>query len=386
MSMFDDFDDDLIDELEGEPAATANHLVPPRQMTDCIGHSAVEEKLLGLIDSGKMPHALIFSGQNGIGKATLAFRLARYLFKHGVESGQSGDGGLFGDDLPKETHDNLSIDPADPVFSQVASGGHADLLVIERLFDEKKNRYKGSVEVDEVRKITPFMRKTASQGGWRIVIVDDADTMNRNAQNAILKILEEPPANALLVLVCHRLGTMIPTIRSRCRVIDFQPLSADDFGTLIKRDHGNLPQSDIDAVYAIAGGSVGRALQIIEEGGLEAVSKVMGLLHSWPEWQWSQIHVLADGMSRPGQENSLQAFQDVMLWVVESLLRAQARGIAPPRALDNEVTQKLLAHFSLHDWIEIASQLKEHFDTVQHANLDKRHAVLGAFSLFKEAA
>lgn len=382
--MFDDFEDDMFDNEPGAPIATEPGLQHPRLMKECFGHDEVENTLLEQIDADRLPHALIFAGPQGIGKATMAFRLARYLLKNGGES--NADGGLFGDELPKENAENLFVDPDDPVFRQVASGGHADLMTIERLFDDKKNRYKGSVEVDEIRKITPFMRMTASQGGWRIVIVDDADTMNRNSQNAILKILEEPPEHALLILVCHRLGAMIPTIRSRCRVINFRPLEQETFTKIISRDYGTLPQSDLDVLYNIADGSVGQGIRIIEEGGLEAVEKVMGLLHSWPQWQWSQIHLLADAMGRPGQEDSLHAFQDVLMWVVNSLLRAKARNEAPKSPLNNEATQKLLAHYSLQDWIEIAGNLRAHFDTVHHANLDKRHAVLGAFSLFKEAA
>lgn len=386
--MFDDFDDELMDEGDVAVSAPAGEgLQPPRQMADCLGHESVEKTLLEAIEGGRMPHALIFAGPQGIGKATMAFRLARYLLKTG-SGGESADGGLFGDVLPRAAPETLFVAPDDPVFRQVVSGGHPDLLTIERLFDEKNSRFKASVEVDEARRITPFMRKTASQGGWRIVIVDDADTMNRNAQNAILKILEEPPANALLILISHRLGAMIPTIRSRCRTIHFAPPNQESFAKLVRRDHGGLPDSDMKLLYGISGGSIGQAVRICTEGGLETIGKIMTLLHGWPQWQWSQIHMLAETISRPGQEDGLRTFEDVFLWIIDSLLRAKARGEALPPALDNEATRKLLQHYSLTAWIEITGQIREHFDTVSAASLDKRHAVLGAFSIFegREAA
>lgn len=387
--MFDDFEDELLDEEDAPPVSVGGGegLQPPRLMQDCLGHEAVERSLLEMTDSGRMPHALIFAGPQGIGKATMAFRLARYLLKNGRGSG-SADGGLFGEALPKAVPDSLFVAPDDPVFRQVASGGHPDLLTVERLFDEKNNRFKGGVEIDEVRRITPFMRMTASQDGWRIAIVDDADTMNRNAQNAILKILEEPPAHALLILVSHRIGAMLPTIRSRCRTIHFSPPASESFAKLVRRDHGALPDKDVSLLYSISGGSIGQAVRICEEGGLETIGKIMTLLYGWPKWQWSQIHMLAETMGRPGQEDGLRTFQDVFLWIIDSLLRAKARGEPLPAALDNEATQKLLGHYSLNAWIEIAGQIREHFDTVAAASLDKRHAVLGAFSIFeaKEAA
>jgi len=388
--MFDDFDDELIDEKDAPVAAShgSSGLQPPRSMQDCIGHDAVEKALLEMTESGRMPHAIIFSGPQGIGKATMAFRFARYLLKKGAGGGESADGGMFGDMLPKTVPQNLSVPPEDPIFRQVASGGHPGLLTIERLFDEKSNKLKNTVEVDEARRITPFMRMTASDGGWRIVIVDDADTMNRSAQNAILKILEEPPANALLILIAHRLGAMLPTIRSRCRTVHFTAPNLENFSKLVRREHGMLSDSDMETLYSLSGQSVGQAVRICDEGGLEAISKVMTLLYSWPQWPWSQIHMLAETMGRQGQDDGLRTFQDVFLWIVNSLLRAKARGEALKSPLNNTATQQMLNSYSLKEWIEISRQIQEHFDRVSAASLDKRHAVLGAFSIFeaKEAA
>ena len=387
--MFDDFEDDLIDEedlLDGGASLVETGLRAPRKSDFCVGFDKAEQDLLHQIEKGTMPHALIFAGPEGIGKSTFTYRMIRYLLKNGGK--ETADGGMFGDDLPAESVTTFEIPSDDPVFSKVASGGHPDLMTVERAYDEKKQRYKGNVDVDSVRKITPFMRMTASQGGWRIVLVDDADTMNRNAQNAVLKILEEPPAHALIILIAHRAGAMIPTIRSRARLINFAPLSKADFTTVLRREHAALPMDDIDVLHNISGGSAGRALQIVDEGGLEAIDKIMGLLYGWPKWQWSQIHLLADAMSRPGQEDSLRAFQEVFIWIMNSMLRAKARNEIPAAPLNNDAVRQLMDHYSLNQLIEITGNLQAHFDKVQAANLDKRHAVIGAFSLFdiKKAA
>lgn len=392
MMLFDEFEeeDTLLDEEEIMQGANAalppEELPPPRAMADCFGHEQIERTLLAQIQSNHLPHALIFSGMRGIGKATMAFRLTRYLLK---ESSLDAGGGLFGVPLPedKKNQESLFIDPADPVFRQVASGGNPDMLTAERQADEKKGTLKNELGVEEIRRIAPFMRMTASrEGGWRIAIVDDADTMTRSAQNALLKILEEPPPRALLILICHRLGAMIPTIRSRSRVFAFEPPGRDDFGTLIRREHPAMPQAEIDTLHAIAGGSVGQALRIAEGGGLKTLEKILDLLRGWPQARWEPIHMLAETVSRPGQEAALRGFEDILTWMIDSILYAKARGVPLEGAIDTEFTRAMLARFSLSQWIEIAGQLRTHFDTVSSASLDRRHAVLGAFSLLRGAA
>ncbi len=162
----------------------------------------------GSSQAGRLPHAILLSGPRGIGKATLAFRLARFLL--------AGPG-----DLPAEMLETgeggLAIDPESSLFRRVASGGHADLLTVERAYDPRRRRLRSDIVVEDTRAIAGFFRLTAAEEGWRIVIVDGAEEMNRNAANALLKILEEPPRRGLLLLVSHSPGRLLPTVRSRCR-------------------------------------------------------------------------------------------------------------------------------------------------------------------------
>jgi len=385
--LFDDFEDDK----DGEgplPAGTSYgaELLPAREMAECFGHEGIEKQILTLIDENKLPHALIFSGPEGIGKATMAFRLARFL----LNQKSSDDGpGLFGEPLPATKVESLHVAPDDPVFRQVASGGHPDFLLIERLMDEKKGKRQGRIAVEEVRRITPFLRmKAAHDGGWRVVIVDDADMMTPGSQNAILKILEEPPPRTVLILVAHRPGAMVATIRSRCRVIPFQQPSLDVFKDLIRREHADVPAGDIETVYAIARGSVGQGLNILDQGGLESVQKIMMLLSGWPRWDWPQIHAQAEVIGRGGSVEALHSFSTILEWIVESILRARATDQTPAGVLNNDTILRLMNHYPLADWIQICENLKVHFETASFANLDKRQAVIGAFSLLdhKEAA
>ena len=296
--MFDDFEDEEYFEEDGnDNAAPASSLAPPRENGEVLGHDAIEQSLLSLYNAGKLPHALIFAGPMGIGKTTMAFRVARFLLKHGNQDASQDS--LFGD--APETPTNMHVSADDPVSHRVASGGHPDLRTIERPMDERKGTRKSSVDVETARTIAPFLRMSASDGGWRIVIVDEADTMNYFAQNAILKILEEPPPKALLILICNRLGTMLPTIRSRCRTFNFAPLDKPTITSLLKRAAPSATSGEIALLTELSDGSMGRAMALQEEGGVNTLNSILDFLGGWPDWDWSKIHPWADNLSRDGQ-------------------------------------------------------------------------------------
>lgn len=364
--MFDDLFDDEIKEDIAPPVIEAEEgLFPARESSLCIGHEGAEGWFKNHIDNKTMPHAVIFAGPQGIGKTTFAFRIARYLLKHGLESPE----------------DNFDIDAQDPVFRRVASGGHADLLTIERPMDEKKGTRKASVDVETVRKIAPFLRMKSSSGGWRIVIIDDADTMNRNAQNALLKILEEPPEKVLIILSAHRLGAFIPTIRSRTHVIPFMPLEQDTVVQLLQREYQDQSQSALETVASMAEGSVGKAMEILEDGGVETLSDLSTLLEAAPRWNWVDIHRFSETVGRFGAEKLYKSFENNMLWIMESMLKAKARKIHFDFPLNESALKPLSDHYSLEEWIKICENLKDHFQQVEHANLDRRQSVLRAFHL-----
>lgn len=372
---------DTVDEGVGSdfevPYDEPEGLSAPNESDFCIGHEGVEKKLLDFINSGAMPHAIVFSGLEGIGKATMAFRFARYMLKNGmVDANQDS---LFGD--APSSADTLTIDPDDPVFSKVASGGHPDFKFIERPFDERKGKHKGNIDVETARKVAPFLRMTASDGGWRVVIIDDADTMNRNAQNAILKILEEPPSNALLILIAHRPGALIPTIRSRCRVVAFDALADEVLDQLMQKAYGNeLSPQDKEILKALAVGSIGQCHNLLENDGLQTIKEVLALLTDWPQIQWSAVHHLSDQIGRAGQEASYRQCERTLCGFVHALVQAKARGWTS-LALDTGLSEKMLQNKSLEELIELYDSLSGHFRQVEISNLDKRQGVLSAFKL-----
>ena len=350
----------------------------PRKNTFLIGHTQTENEILDLWNSSRMPHGIILSGTKGIGKATLAYKLTRFLLSQEVHENQDS---LFGGG-ETEIPSSLDIDSNNPITSKVASGGHPDLLTIERLYDTTKNKTAESLAVSELRKIEPFLRMTSSDGGWRVVIIDDADTMNRNAQNALLKILEEPPKNTLIILITHRLGALIPTIRSRTRLIKMHALNASTLSELLEKQGHTPDQEQAEIITAMAEGSLGKAQTIIEDNVLESFLTITAILS---EINWPAIHILSQQLARPGQEKAYQNFIQTLLWVFKTLAFAKARGRAlEPEALNQEPFSSLLSNSSLASLLQICENLSEHFDQTERTNLDKKQGVLGAFELINK--
>src|ERR1700758_5051079 len=216
----------------------------PRENPVLLGHAQAERELRRLVEAGRLPHAILLSGPRGIGKATLAFRLARFLLATNGERGGSAQIGL-------------AIDPESGVFRRVAAGGHADLLTGERAYDARRRRLRSEIVVEDAREITSFFRLTAAEEGWRIVVVDGAEEMNRSAANALLKVLEEPPRRALLLLVSHSPGRLLPTIRSRCRRFVLAGLQQSAVMQLLEHYRPDLARSDTAALAGLAEGSIG---------------------------------------------------------------------------------------------------------------------------------
>lgn len=380
MSLFGDAMeiDDEEDFADSKDSLAPSSLRSPRENADAFGFDKHEAQLLNLINVNRMPHALIFSGPEGVGKATFAFRLARFLFKGAGESAQNS---LFGDAPAAPA--SFDVPEDDPVFRRVASGGHPDLMVAERQQDDRKsNALKKNLDADTIRKITPFLRMTASDGGWRVVIVDDAETMSPAAQDSLLKILEEPPPRALLVLITSRIGAFKPTIRSRCRVLNFAPPDEAVFNALIGRADPHLSKSDLALLHSLSGGSPGRALGLVEEGGLQMVQGVLAPLDEWPSVNWPAVHQLAEQIGRFGNDNSWAVFRTLTLWLFESLTFAKARGgESLPVPLRRSPFPMIVSSYDILALSECYDKAQTILSQTDHANLDRRQAVLSIYAL-----
>ncbi|OAN44017.1 DNA polymerase III subunit delta' [Paramagnetospirillum marisnigri] len=345
----------------------------PRVNHSLRGHGPAEQVLLEAWNSGRLAHAWLICGPKGIGKASLAYRFARFVLAGGGEGG-----GLFGG-----PPDSLDIGAEHPVYRRVASQGHADLETVERGWsDDKKTKLKTEIVVEDVRGIGAFMSLTPAEGGWRVVIIDSADEMNRNAANAVLKVLEEPPRNALMLLVSHSPGRLLPTIRSRCRRLMLQPLPEATVAELLAEQRPELAGADRDALARLGEGSIGKALALADEGGLDLYREVVLLLNGLPRLDVPALHAFGDRVARPENDASFRTVSGLLIWWLARLVRAggrEGRGMAEVVPGEAALMGRLLAAASLEHWLEVWEKISTLFARAEAVHLDRKQAVLGAF-------
>lgn len=314
------------DRLEGWPH--------PRDALRLVGHAASEETLIKAIN-GQMPHAWIFGGLKGIGKATLAWRVAKALLQRGRS---------------REPLTTLDSDPTYPAVRRLMSGAQADVLSLKRPTDPKTGKIKNGLTVDEVRRLGDFYSRHAGEGGTRIAIVDSADDLNRNAANALLKTLEEPPPDSLLILIAHRPRALLPTIRSRCRLLLMPALSEDATAEALQAVAPDMKGAA--ALARLAAGSVGGALEMaaLDGAGLDASLSAIAARRGRDA---SAAHALANDLAATASAPRFKLFID----------RIQARFAEAARDGDRR---------ALDAW-KMAGDLARAEDSL---NIDKRSIVL----------
>lgn len=361
-----------------EPAADEG--LTPRRNPDLTGQDEAERLLLEAWNSGRLPHAWLIGGSPGVGKATLAYRFARFVLAQDA----AGDG-LFGGGAPATS---LHLSASHPVFRRVASGGHADLLTVERQRDDKRNRLKRDIAVDDVRKIGPFLHRTSAEGGWRVAVIDGADRMNVSGLNAILKILEEPPNKALLLLVSDNPGGMLPTIRSRCRKLTLKALSEDTVVKLLTEHRPDIPADDRPALARLSEGSVGHAIGLADAGGLELYRAMIGLLSGLPRLDIAAAHAFGDTLTRKTDDGVYETATELLVWWLARFARALARGAWPAEVVAGEAAlmTRMANARSLERWVEVWEKVQRLFARAESANLDRKQVVLNALAALEAAA
>lgn len=334
--------------------------ITPRTNTQLFGHEQTEAMLLRDLAAGKLAHGLIFSGQRGIGKATLAYRFARALL--------SGRG-------------DMQLPPEHPIFHRIVANSHADLLVIELLYDPKKEEYANEISVEQSRSIAQALSLTPAEGQWRVVIIDSADNLNSNSANAILKILEEPPPQTILMLIAHNVGKLLPTIRSRCRIIPLKPLSKENFSLAMRLIEPEIEWQELAALSIISGNSVGIALELKGQGAITLYNEVLELLSSATNINNQRTIKFCEQIgSGKKAHGAWQLFTHITLCILERVTKqATGVGITPISEEEGAMLTKLATIHSAEIWAKKWQETANQFSLAKNLHLDYKQVALTFF-------
>jgi DNA polymerase-3 subunit delta' len=352
------------DRLEGFPH--------PRVTERHYGHDQAAAEFLHSFATGRPHHAWLLTGPEGIGKATLAWQIARFVLSNG-QARAHGAG-------------PLACDPDHPACRLVRQLAHPELLLIRRPWDQKAKKHKTEITIDEVRRLRSFLTLSASNGGARVVIVDPADDLNVNAANAILKSLEEPPARVVFLLISSSPGRLLPTIRSRCRTLSCTGLSGTDLRAaaiqaLTARDEeiaAGVPSGpEWETLEALSNGSVRRLLMLHAAGGLDLDMRIGQQFSRLDSLDWRAIHALGDELGSSAAQQRYELFFDLLLSRVAHNVRNTATATDTPARAPLE---RLAAWAQL--WETVLAD-KAETDTL---NLDRKALILRTFQRLSDAA
>jgi DNA polymerase-3 subunit delta' len=329
----------------------------PRATFALVGHAHAEQKLLADYKSGRIAHAWLIGGPAGIGKATLAYRMARFALAQPDPSAAA---------VQRAT--SLAVAPESPAARRIAGRAHPDLLVLERT-EGDSGTLRTVITVEQVRRTVGFFGSTAGEGGWRICIVDAADELQYpQGSNALLKVLEEPPARSLFLVVSHMPGRLLPTIRSRCRGLTLRALDeADVVAAATAALGGEVDEAALRRAAAAADGSVARTIALSGGPQLALRDKVIDLLGRLPATDPRALHALGDSLERGGGD-----LFEIFIETARNWLSAQ---------LDRTGDAHRLARVA-DAWERLNRAARD----VETYNLERKPLVFNIFGLLADAA
>lgn len=350
-------DDDAIvaDKLDGIPH--------PAETRELVGHEDTIQQILQQYSSGRMHHGLLLTGPRGIGKATLAFRIASHIFRYANPS-----------DAP------LSFDTPiqnDAIDGKISARSHPNLLHMARPWDEKVKKFKTKLTVDTIRQTTSFFGTSRGESGWRVAIVDAADDMNPQASNALLKILEEPPEQTLFFVLSHSPAKVLPTIRSRCQQVFMKPLEDAQVIGVLNRfgELDGMSEADRTLLAKLSKGSIRTGILLARENGLEIYKTFMKACDRLDKPDWAQIQAMAEKVTARGKEDGFR----MLLEFANEFMEAHATGrVGEKNNADNIST--------LARWAQVWEKTQNSIRLADGYNLDKKQVIINLFQDMGEAS
>ncbi|MBW8310308.1 MAG: AAA family ATPase [Candidatus Paracaedibacteraceae bacterium] len=320
--------------------------VHPRLQKKLVGHAQSLQRLQDQYVSGRLHPAWLLTGQLGIGKATLAYQFARYL---------------------------LAADSENTAFYHglIDQKAHPNLFILERSADAD-GKLEADIKIDKVRALSDFARQSSAVPGWRVVIIDAIDELNRNAANSILKILEEPPQQLVFLMVCHSLGAILPTIRSRCCVLPLQSLTESDLKELGMGQESTL-------LTEVSGGSIGGYMALKSIDVIDLLRQIIGVAQDVRQGRMQSLVAFCSGLDK--KDSRTDRIPELVTWLVRQLVLGSV-GIPTNTELSDKINQ-LCQSASVEHWLKVQKSVSDFLEMSRGAHADPIHLIQALFLLLK---
>ena len=369
----------LSDQIEGYPH--------PKVTKTLFGHHSAEQEFINCFKSGKLHHGWLITGAKGIGKATFAWQIAKYLLTQPIDSPEVN--GLF------NKSDESQNDKADEylkktITARVLAESEPRLAVIRKSFDEKRKTFRSSIRVDEVRHLKSFFSLSVSDGGSRVAIIDCADDMNTNAANALLKTLEEPPKNTVFLLISHNPQSLLPTIKSRCRELRLNNLTEKDLVSALRQINLTIPENDSEIYSLLGSGSVGNSIRLLEHDGAGLYRALLSFLSQLPNLNGFELEKFIGTFSGNKNRSRLELFIELLNVVIARISKAGITGHSASHQIlkdEKEIFEKLCPTPNIaQKWAELAQTQSENLKHGLAVNLDPASLILDTFFRIEDCA
>ena len=342
----------------------------PRENLNFKSNINYEKTFIDSYHSNSFHHAWLISGPKGIGKSTLAYRFARFILS---QKNDQNNHKLFPDN--NSNKESLDLTPDNLIYKKIVSNSHSDLMIIEPLKDQS-GKSKKSISISEIRKIKPFLNTTSITGSWKVIIIDSMDELTINAENALLKSLEEPPRKTLIILIATNSSQLLPTTISRCRNLPIFPLSKDMLSTLINIYLPDLDSDDNRILSSISEGSIGKALNLYENNGIEIFKELVNLYSNLPSIDINKVNKISEAWSK---ENLFKIVIELLCWWISRIIKYISLNdfseYDETVSNDRNVSENIARLINLEELLNILENIDDKYNKANILNLDRRNII-----------
>ena len=342
----------------------------PRETLELFGQNLAEKRFLNAFNNNNLHHAWLISGSSGIGKATLAWRIAKFLFVN--QSNNSNE--LFKEDTLSSS---LDIDHSHPVNPRLRALSEPNLFLLRRLYDEEKKRFRSNITVDQVRKLNYFFALSSTDSKRRVVIIDSVDDLNNNSANALLKSLEEPPKDCLFLLISHQPAALLPTIKSRCIELRCQKLSSENMYKALKTS--NIDADTLsDGLINLSDGSVGNAIRLSNYNALSIYKSIVEIVETFPNLNGNLAIALSEQASKKGNDQILNIIVELIELVISRLAYSGLGKLTEELIQNEKIILNSVSNTEKHakSWADLVGKLRKKINYAITVNIDPGTLIL----------